>query len=655
MTLFGVEIIPRRRVQLARFDRPLARELFVRHALVEGEWDPSHLDKRLTAFERRNLELRRRLEKIEERERRRDILVGDEAVYAFYDARIPRDVFDVRSFEAWWRDAATRTPRLLDMTEADLVDDASRGDERDFPARWRQADQVLIARVPLRAGRRGRRRDRDRAARPARPGCGPDGFDWQVPGMRDELITALLRSLPKAIRRHVVPAADWAARFAEELAGQGPEAHEGLPPTTLRDALAARIQRVANQPVTAADFELDRVPAPPAGLVPRGGRARARRRVGSRPRRAAAAALGPRPRLRREVAEPNAAASGVSRRRPIPPARAPPLRRPESASHRAHRPHRLGLRRPARGRRHARSPAAWSAAIRRSSTRAPRSRCASRRRPRLPSAPPARACAGSCCWRSPRPPRTCSSTSRLPRSSRSRHRRTRRRRRSSKTAAWRWRMPSSRAPRRRAVVRTRAELRTRARCVSRPPSSTRLFQTVSLAARILTAAREVDRALRAQNSLTLLGALNDVKGQIAGLVFPGFVSRIGLARLAHLPRYLRGALERVDGLVDNPGRDRQRMTEFERAAAVFAEAGGVDPARRRRAGRTRARPVAARGVPHQPVRAARSARPSRSRCSASRSPCATEQGIVPTNREVGPAMAQRDRLHRVRRTRGPAP
>ena len=81
MTLFGVEIIPRRRVQLARFDRPFARELFVRHALVEGDWDSSHLDKRLTAFERRNLELRRRLEKIEERERRRDILVGDEAVF----------------------------------------------------------------------------------------------------------------------------------------------------------------------------------------------------------------------------------------------------------------------------------------------------------------------------------------------------------------------------------------------------------------------------------------------------------------------------------------------------------------------------------------------------------------------------------------------
>ena len=260
VTLFGVEIIPRRRAQLARFDRPLARELFLRHALVEGEWEPAGLDKRLTAFERRNLELRRRLEKIEERERRRDILVGDEAVYAFYAARIPRDVYDVRSFEAWWRDAVTRTPRLLDMTEADLLDDAARADERAFPARWRQGDQVLTLTYRFEPGAED---DGVTAIVPLAllAQVRPDGFDWQVPGMRDEMITGLLRALPKAIRRHVVPAADWAARFAEDLEGQGPESHEGMPPATLRDALATRIQRVANQPVSAADFELDRVPA----------------------------------------------------------------------------------------------------------------------------------------------------------------------------------------------------------------------------------------------------------------------------------------------------------------------------------------------------------------------------------------------------------
>ncbi|MGA7147657.1 MAG: DUF3418 domain-containing protein, partial [Microbacterium sp.] len=104
-----------------------------------------------------------------------------------------------------------------------------------------------------------------------------------------------------------------------------------------------------------------------------------------------------------------------------------------------------------------------------------------------------------------------------------------------------------------------------------------LFQTVSLCSRVLTAARDVERAVREQNSLTLLGALGDVKNQVAGLVHPGFVARTGASRLAHLPRYLRGALERVRTLPDSPGRDRQRLTEFERAAAVFAEAGGSIP------------------------------------------------------------------------------
>lgn len=68
-----------------------------------------------------------------------------------------------------------------------------------------------------------------------------------------------------------------------------------------------------------------------------------------------------------------------------------------------------------------------------------------------------------------------------------------------------------------------------------------------------------------------------MKAQIAGLVFPSFVSQTGILRLAHLPRYLQGALLRLQGLADNAGRDRQRMTEFERAATAYADAGGAVP------------------------------------------------------------------------------
>lgn len=570
VTLFGVEIVPKRRVQLARFDRPFARELFVRHALVEGEWDAASLDKRLTAFERRNLELRRRLEKIEERERRRDILVGDEAVYRFYDARIPSDVFDVRSFEAWWREAAQRTPRLLDMTESDLVDEASRGDERDFPARWQQGDQVLSLAYRFEPGAPD---DGVTAVVPLAllAQLRPDGFDWQVPGMRDELITALLRSLPKAIRRHVVPAADWAATFASELAGQGPEAHGGLPPVGLREALAARIQRVASQPVTAADFERERVPGHllvSFRAVDERGRAvgsdrdlaalqerlsgRARASVARSLTRSAADAPSP-PGPRPVGAEPAAGSSftersgltewsfgdlpdvvdtkvagGVVRGYPaIVDEGSSVALRIESTPDAAATTTRGGVRRllllavP--------SPSAYVL-------------------DHLTS-PEKLALAAS-----PYP-----SAKALVEDAR---------------VAVADAVVGRTAPN--GVVRTRAAFDAVRDALSAVVVD-ELFQTVSLSARILTAAREVERAVREQNSLTLLGTLNDVKGQLAGLVFPGFLSRTGTARLAQLPRYLRGALERVRALPDNPGRDRQRMTEFERAAISFAEAGGTIP------------------------------------------------------------------------------
>nr|BFF12126.1 hypothetical protein GCM10025699_34290 [Microbacterium flavescens] len=572
VTLFGVDIVPKRRVQLARFDRPFARELFLRHALVEGEWDASALDKRLTAFERRNLELRRRLEKIEERERRRDILVGDEAVYRFYDARIPRDVFDVRSFEAWWRDASQRTPRLLDMTEADLVDEASRGDERDFPARWQQGDQVLSLAYRFEPGAPD---DGVTAVVPLAllAQLRPDGFDWQVPGMRDELITSLLRALPKSIRRHVVPAADWAATLGAELAGQGPESHAGLPPTGLREALAARIQRVANQPVSADDFELDRVP----GHLQVSFRAvdERGRTVGSdRDLSALQDRLADRARsaVSRSLSEPR------ETRRRGPAATAGPQPRPAPAP--SSFAERTGLTEwsfgdlpevvdtrvaggVVRG-----YPAivdeGGSVALRIEATpeAAATATQAGARRLLLLAVPSPSAYVLDHLTSAEK---LALAASPYP---------------SAKALVEDARVAVADAVIARTaphgVVRTRAGFDAVRDALSSVVVD-ELFQTVSLTARILTASRDVERAVRDQNSLTLLGALNDVKSQVAGLVFPGFVSRTGTARLAHLPRYLRGALDRVKALGDNPGRDRQRMTEFERAAAAFAEAGGVIP------------------------------------------------------------------------------
>lgn len=564
VTLFGVELVGRRRVQLARFDRPLAREMFVRHALVEGEWDPSVLDKRLTAFLRRNVEQRRLLEKIEERERRRDILVGDEAVFAFYNARIPADVTDVRSFEAWWKDASTRTPHLLDLRESDLTGDRAQGDDRAFPARWRQGDQTLnlayrfepgapddgvtvVVPLPLLAQLR------------------PDGFDWQVPGMRDELVTALLRALPKTIRRNVVPAADWAERFSAELAEKGPEHANGLPGTTLVDALAALVQRVANQRVSAGDFELERVPGhlmPSFRAVDARGRAigsdrdlaTLQRRLADRARSSVESAVTrerPAARSAAKVAEASPAfasrarlttwdldelaevvdtpvAGGVVRGYPalIDEGDSVALR-VEATQEDAARHTRAGIRRlmllavP--------SPATYVL-----------DHLTANEKLALAASPYQNAKALI------EDARVALADDVLLREA-----------------------PSG-------VVRTKAEFE-RVRDAFSAASVERTFQTVSLAAKILLAQREVDRAMKDGASITLLGALNDVRGQVKGLIFPGFLARTGLQRLQHYPRYLAGALERVKTLSDNPGRDRQRMSEYERASAGFVEAGGTVP------------------------------------------------------------------------------
>ncbi|MFB7844883.1 ATP-dependent RNA helicase HrpA [Microbacterium sp. NPDC056052] len=578
VTLFGVEIVARRRVQFARIDRPAARELFLRHALVEGEWDPSRIDKRVSAFWRSNAELRRRLEKLEERERRRDILVGDEAVFRFYDERIPNDVFDVRSFETWWRDALAETPKLLVMREGDLLDDADRADQQDFPTRWTQADQVLGLAYRF------------------EPGAADDGvsvviplallqqvrdtgFDWQVPGLRAELVTALLRALPKAIRRHVVPAADWADTFGAELAAEGPESHQGLPSRSLREALARLIQPLANQPMSAADFDMERVSAhlrmnfravDERGRVVGAGRDlsvlqseladRSRASVArsiergpepARPGRgrgaAAVAAASPAPAVAQrdgittwdlgelpEVLDTRVA-GGVVRGYPalVDQGKSVALR-VEATAEAALAATRDGLLRlvllgiP--------SPASY---VQQHLTSPEKLALAASPYPTVAALiEDARAAVARAAIDRMTGPSTASET--------------------------------------RGIVRTEAEF-ARVRDGVSAIVVDELFALVSLVAKILTKAREVERGMKGQNSLALLGPLGDIRGQLAGLLPNGFISGAGAERLAQFPRYLDGILDRLRTLADAPGKDRTRQSEYERMAQAYADAGGTIP------------------------------------------------------------------------------
>ncbi len=205
VTLYGVPLVAGRTVQYGRINPEESRDLFIRHALVEGEWETRH------EFWRSNQQLLRRLGELEARARRRDLIVDDEVLFSFYDKRIPADVYSQRHFDTWWKTARRDTPDLLRFTEDVLTrDSAEEVSARDYPRVWRQdglqlaltyqfspgsaADGVTVH-IPLALLNR----------------VSDRGFDWQVPGLRQELATALIRSLPKATRTHFVPAPDHAA------------------------------------------------------------------------------------------------------------------------------------------------------------------------------------------------------------------------------------------------------------------------------------------------------------------------------------------------------------------------------------------------------------------------------------------------------------
>jgi len=244
VTLFGLPIVEGRRIPLGRVDPAAARRLFIEHALVDGDWRTHH---RFAAANRAAVDEVRALE---ERTRRR-LLVDRERLVAFFDERVGAEVTSARHFDRWWRAARRQDPDLLTLTPEVLTDPgAAPVDLDDFPTTWRQGeltfdvtytfgpgaeDDGVTVHVPLAVLHEVR----------------PEGFDWQVPGHRLELATALVRSLPKSVRRRLAPAPD---RAAEALAGVGPE--DG----PLLEVLARRLARLAGEPVRPEDFDLSRVP-----------------------------------------------------------------------------------------------------------------------------------------------------------------------------------------------------------------------------------------------------------------------------------------------------------------------------------------------------------------------------------------------------------
>ncbi|MCD2444321.1 ATP-dependent RNA helicase HrpA [Agromyces sp. SYSU K20354] len=586
VTLFGVPIVAKRRIQLARVDLPLARELFIRHALVDEDWDTSRLDKRLFAFVRANRALRRQLGEVEERTRRRDILAGDEAVVAFYETRVLADVSDTRSFERWWRGAHRTTPELLSMRAADLVgDDEEQVRDAGFPDRWRQGDQTLALRYRFEPGA-----DDDgvtvQVPLVLLPRLASTGFDWQVPGLRDELITAMLRTLPKVLRRQVVPAAEWAAKISAELP-DGPE--RGAEREAFAATLGLTIRRLTFAPVDPSDFDVERVP-PHLRVTFRAVDERGRTLGSSKDLAELQTRLADK--AASAVASTFAAGRDDGRRDERMP-RGQAASRPGAAT--------PGFETPA-----SRAPQPANSAI------AERAGITTWEWDELPSHLDTRQ-AGNVIRAYPALVDEGSSVAlRLVATAEERDRASRRGIRrllvlvtpspvpyvqehlsndeklqlaasnyagtrallddclaACVDAELRGRHPDG-------LLRSRAEFEA-VRDAIAVNIMERMFETVSLVARIVKASREADRAIAKASSMHLMAALGDARAQLDGLVPAGFVSTTGLERLRHLPRYLEGISLRVRKLVENPGRDRQSMNQLEGSIGAFEAAGGRIP------------------------------------------------------------------------------
>ena len=262
-TLFGLTIYADRPVQYARVDAATARELFIQSALVEGQWHTQH------KFYLRNQRALAEVEELEARLRRRDLRVDDSVLFAFYDARIPAHVTDVRSFDKWWKQARLEDDNFLDFNPEKLInEEAADYDDSQFPRQWVQRTDSGELTLDLRyeyaptAGIGGARTDaakRDGVAVQVPilflNQLSPEPFRWQIPGLRHELVTALIKSLPKAIRRNFVPAPDVARAACAALEEDYSPATDELIPS-----LALVLRRLRGVVVEPEAFNWDAVP-----------------------------------------------------------------------------------------------------------------------------------------------------------------------------------------------------------------------------------------------------------------------------------------------------------------------------------------------------------------------------------------------------------
>lgn len=245
VTLYGIPVVAKRKVNYGRIDPAISREIFIRSALVEGDWDTKH------KFFQQNRKLLREVEELEHKSRRRDILIDDEQLFEFYDQRIDLSVVSGRHFDTWWKKASKENPELLNFEREMLFrNDASHVTDLDYPNFWHQGNLKLKLSYQFEPGE-----DNDgvtvHVPLAILNQVEPDGFDWQIPGLRHELVVALIKSLPKTLRRNFVPAPNYADAFLSRTK---------VMEAPLLDSMEKELKRITGVTILREDWNLDQIP-----------------------------------------------------------------------------------------------------------------------------------------------------------------------------------------------------------------------------------------------------------------------------------------------------------------------------------------------------------------------------------------------------------
>ena len=525
VSLYGLPIVAARTVMFGRIDPAAARDLFITHALVEGDWQTHH------KFFARNQQTLTDAEDLERKARRRGLIADDSALFAFYDQRIPAEVISARHFDTWWKQARAADPALLDLSPADLISASAEQISPDnYPARWAdlpvsyefapgEPDDGVSVDIPL--------------ARLNQVSA--EEFSWQVPGLRQEMVTELIRSLPKQLRTTFVPVPDTARAVLPRL---GPARGD------LLDALGTELSRLGGVHIPRSAWDLSRLPAylRMTFRVVEDGQVLAEGKDLDELRRRL------RPRLQATLSE---AASGITR---------------------------TGLR-------------TWDIGT------LPRvfSQGEVRAYPALADTGDAvdvrlfetRAQADAAMLRGTRrllllqvPSGARAVASRLPVS--------------AKLAMSRHPYPSTEALLDDCAAAAADQVITEAGGpawdeagftrlleAARSALAARTADVVALVARALGEAHQVEASLAARPSPPVRAAFTDLRAQLAGLIHPGFVTETGARRLPDLVRYLRGMSRRLEKMPEALGRDAERMAVVQRVSEDYQQTlADLPPARR---------------------------------------------------------------------------